>query len=108
MKPFFYLVATFMLIVSNIALAQDPLWLDVRTPEEFATEHLAQAKNVPHQLVGEKISEYTTDKDAAIYLYCRSGTRASIALSVLEEMGYTQVVNLGSLESARAFAEAAD
>lgn len=108
MKPFLCLIATFMLLVSNIASAQDPLWLDVRTPEEFATEHLAQAENVPHQLVGEKISEYTTDKDAPIYLYCRSGNRASIALSVLEEMGYTQVVNLGSLESARAFSNTSD
>ena len=40
-------------------------------------------------------------RDAEIFLYCRSGKRAGLALEVLEEMGYTNVHNLLSLEEAR-------
>lgn len=105
MKPFLCFTAMLMLLVSRIALAEAPIWLDVRTPEEFAAKHLEQAKNVPYQLIGEQISEYTTDKSAPILLYCRSGQRAGIALSVLEKMGYTQVRNIGSLENALAFSK---
>lgn len=103
MKPVYHIIATLLLLISSIAFAQDALWLDVRTPEEFAQKHVEKAENLPYELVGEKISGYTTDKNAPIYLYCASGRRASIALSTLEEMGYTQVTNLGGLENAIEF-----
>jgi phage shock protein E len=41
------------------------------------------------------------DKDALIYVYCRSGRRSGIAQTTLGEAGYTNVVNLGSLEDAQ-------
>jgi phage shock protein E len=44
-------------------------------------------------------------KDAVIYLYCRTGRRAGIALETLAADGYTEVVNLGSFETALAVFE---
>ncbi len=42
----------------------------------------------------------TTDKDAEIYVYCRSGRRSGIAKAALDEAGFTRVVNAGGLEDA--------
>ena len=43
----------------------------------------------------------TADKDAPIYLYCRSGRRSGIALEALQQAGFTNVLNLGGFEDAR-------
>jgi phage shock protein E len=42
----------------------------------------------------------TPDKDAQIYLYCRSGRRSGIALEALQEAGYRNAVNIGGLQEA--------
>lgn len=84
------------------AHAADPVWVDVRTPGEFDAGHLSIAVNIPHGSIVEGLASVTDDKSAPVFLYCRSGNRAGIAKRALEEAGYTQVVNHGSLEEARA------
>ncbi len=90
------------LLISSVLWASDPVWIDVRTGEEFAAGHVEQAVNIPYEEIGSHIGEVTRDKDALIYLYCRSGRRAGIAMETLNEMGYMNVVNLESLENAQA------
>ena len=51
--------------------------IDVRTPAEYAEAHADGAINIPVEDVAAKISEVTADKDADIYVYCRSGRRAT-------------------------------
>ena len=53
--------------------------IDVRTPAEYAEAHADGAINIPVEDVAAKISEVTADKDADIYVYCRSGRRAGVA-----------------------------
>jgi phage shock protein E len=77
-------------------------WIDVRTAQEYASEHVEGAVNIPHDVIDERISELTLDADTPIYVYCRSGGRAGLAADTLAEMGYTEVINLGSLEEAKA------
>lgn len=77
---------------------QTDLWIDVRTPEEYVTGHLQGALNIPHNVIGERISEVTSGKNQSIKLYCRSGKRAGIAKATLEALGYTNVVNEGGYE----------
>ena len=48
----------------------------------------------------EGIVAVTEDKDASIYVYCRSGRRSGIAKETLEGLGFTQVVNVGGIEQA--------
>ena len=55
---------------------------------------------IPYDSIGEKIGAIAKDKTRRIYVYCRSGRRAQIAKENLEQLGYTDVVNLGSLEDA--------
>ncbi len=74
------------------------LWIDVRTPEEYAQGHLQDAVNIPVEQIASKISEVTTDKNAPIHVYCRSGRRSEIALQELRKLGYTQVTNQGGYQ----------
>lgn len=84
-----------------VALAMSPLlfaesyWIDVRGADAFAKAHVENAVNIPHTEIADKIAAVTSDKNAEINLYCRSGRRAGIAKKALEEMGYTNVTNHG-------------
>jgi len=89
------------LILSSGLWASDSFWIDVRSPEEYQAAHVTEAVNIPYTEIGTRIEEVTDDKDARIYLYCKSGRRAGIARETLMEAGYTNVTNLGSLENAQ-------
>ena len=90
-----------VLLFSSTAWASSSIYIDVRTSDEFEAGHVSVAKHIPYDVIAERIGEVTTDKDAEIFLYCRSGNRAGKAQTTLEEMGYTNVTNLGGLEEAR-------
>ncbi len=74
------------------------IWIDVRSPEEFAEDHIEGAIQITHTEIAERIAEVTTDKTATINVYCRSGNRSGKAKKVLEEMGYLNVINQGGLK----------
>lgn len=66
--------------------------LDVRNEEEWNNGHLDQAVNIPHgKLLNENIPINKEDK---IYVHCESGVRSSIAVGILENKGYENVVNI--------------
>ncbi|MDW4203207.1 persulfide dioxygenase-sulfurtransferase CstB [Staphylococcus saprophyticus] len=66
--------------------------LDVRNEEEWNNGHLDQAVNIPHgKLLNENILFNKEDK---IYVHCQSGVRSSIAVGILENKGYENVVNI--------------
>lgn len=79
------------------------LWIDVRSEKEFQDGHVAGAVNIPHDVIGSKISDVEKGRDRVIYLYCRSGRRSGLALETLKQKGYTRLTNLGGYEQARQF-----
>ena len=81
-------------------LAAGPIWIDVRSADEYESGHVSEAVNIPHIEIAEGISTLTEDKDASIYVYCRSGRRSGIAKETLEGLGYTRVNNVGGLDAA--------
>jgi len=98
----------YCLLLSGAALAgddKDAVWIDVRTPQEYSSGHLDGATNIPHTEIGDQIASVTEDKSAPIKLYCRSGGRAGMAKEKLEEMGYTNVENVGGLDDAKEMAK---
>ena len=100
-----YLIkALFLFLMATAAVqyaAADDMWIDVRSPQEYAADHLDGAKNIPHTEIGTEIKKLNLAKDTKIKLYCRSGVRAGMAKKTLEEMGYTNVENMGGLEDAK-------
>lgn len=70
--------------------------IDVREPEEFKQGSIKGAVNIPLGKIGS-IGGFVDDKDKPIFVYCRSGARASKAVSGLKKMGYTSVKNIGGI-----------
>lgn len=80
---------------------QAAVWIDVRTPAEYASGHRADAINIEYQNLGSAIMSIAPNKDVPINLYCRSGRRSEIARQTLLDMGYTNVINQGAYESVK-------
>ncbi len=95
-------------LVAGRAAADRPLWIDVRSEQEFDADHLAGALLIPHRDIARRVVELGLEKDRPIYLYCRSGNRAGIAQAALESLGFTDVTNVGSLADAREMVSAND
>src|ERR1700694_1863605 len=75
--------------------ATPPRVLDVRTPGEFETAHIAGAYNVPLDLLREHRDEIVEHLDQDVVLVCRSGQRAAQAEETLRKAG---LVNMHILE----------
>ena len=73
--------------------------LDVRTPEEFADKHIPGAVNIPNETIAAEEIPELPDKDQLILVYCRSGNRSKQASEKLADMGYTNVVEFGGINS---------
>lgn len=106
------LLSVSICLSSNMALAADEetkiAWdkiaagamvLDVRTPEEFAEGHLANAVNIPFEQVTQEFMNRGIPKDTPVVLYCRSGRRSGIAVADLVAAGYTQAFDAGAYQS---------
>ncbi|MGZ4585815.1 MAG: rhodanese-like domain-containing protein [Mycobacterium sp.] len=68
-----------------------PRILDVRTPAEFETAHIAGSYNVPLDLLREHRDEIVRHLDEDIVLVCRSGQRAAQAEDTLRKAGLLNV-----------------
>lgn len=75
------------------------IFLDVRTPEEYAKEHIDGAINLEHTKVLTEASTVLPDKNKPIVVYCSAAKRSVQAVSELLDQGYTEVYNLGSMQN---------
>ncbi|MEE4217027.1 MAG: rhodanese-like domain-containing protein [Xanthomonadales bacterium] len=98
------LILLISLCVSLPLWAGESHWIDVRGPNEFSAGHVEGAINIPHTEITSGIGGVTENKDADLYLYCRSGRRSGLATNALREMGYTNVVNVGGYHDAEKIA----
>ncbi|MEC4049856.1 rhodanese-like domain-containing protein [Flavobacterium sp. SUN046] len=74
--------------------SSNPQLLDVRTPEEFATEHLVNATNVDWNGANFETLAQKYDRSKAVFVYCKSGGRSSEAAEALQKMGFKEIYNL--------------
>jgi rhodanese-related sulfurtransferase len=82
--------------VSNFANTSHIL-LDVRTPEEFSSGHIAGAVNISVETLNSRLSEVPTD--ATVVVYCRSGRRSAEAVQILQAAGYQTIYDLGGIQT---------
>jgi phage shock protein E len=68
--------------------------VDVRTPGEFAEGHVKGSVNIPLNTVASQLAKFKNKKN--IVVFCRSGGRSSQAKSILNQKGFTNVVNGGT------------
>lgn len=68
--------------------------LDVRTPREFAGGTLAGAHSIPVDELALRLEDLPSDKDRKILVFCAHGVRSVHAAQLLEQRGYTRILNL--------------
>ena len=66
--------------------------IDIREKNEYAEGHLKGVPNIPLSELRERVNEIP--KDRTVYLQCRSGQRSYNACLLLQNLGYTNVVNV--------------
>jgi rhodanese-related sulfurtransferase len=83
-----------------MSLTPAPLVIDVRTVAEFAEGHVQGAINLDVESGAFQAKLSSLDKSVGYALYCRSGRRSAIAAELMATAGFTEVRDLGALESA--------
>jgi rhodanese-related sulfurtransferase len=68
--------------------------VDVRTPEEFATGHLRDAKNIPLADLSKRIGELDKSKTKTVVVVCQTGARSDKAVRQLTAAGFDDAYSL--------------
>jgi thioredoxin len=79
----------------KIKTTENPQILDVRTPDEFESEHIENARNINwnNEDFADK-ANLVYDKSKPVFVYCLSGGRSKKAAKKLNELGFTNVYEL--------------
>ena len=78
---------------------KDALILDVRTAAEYESGHIPNAVNLSNEDIQAGKVDSLKDKSQLIMVYCRSGNRSRQAAQKLADLGYTNVVDFGGIQS---------
>jgi len=71
------------------AIGAGALVIDVREPGEYTEGHIAGAINIPLRTLTDNLQLIPTDRQ--VFVHCKSGHRAGIAVSSLRMLGYDNV-----------------
>ncbi|PCI78494.1 MAG: MerR family transcriptional regulator [SAR86 cluster bacterium] len=95
--------ASFFAVVPGTLAAEvddNVVWIDVRSGQEYRRGHIEGAINIPHGDIGHRIFVEVPDTFKEVHIYDGSqGTFAGIALEILMEIGFQEVVNEGGYEA---------
>lgn len=69
--------------------------IDVRSPGEFASGHIKGSVNIPLDQIGSQLQ--VLKKDKPIVVFCRSGNRSRAAKAILEQKGFSNITDGGSI-----------
>ena len=73
--------------------------LDVRTKEEYESGYIPGAINIPLSDINGNVVSSLPDKSQMILVYCRSGNRSRQASDKLSRLGYTNIIEIGGINS---------
>ena len=76
----------------QLATSAPPVVLDVRTPREWQSKHIAGSLNIPLNQLPGRWQE--VPRQGPLVLHCQSGYRSAIAASLLERHGITTYADL--------------
>lgn len=86
------LVASNEELGKKLAANENIVLLDVREAAEYAFNHIPKALSIPLGDLENRIEEL--NKEAEIYVICRTGNRSDFAAQQLTEHGFKQVYNV--------------
>jgi rhodanese-related sulfurtransferase len=76
---------------ASLAAGNVPVLVDVRTPGEYASGHVAGAVNIPVDELAGRLQELEQFRQGDVYLICRSGGRSARAAASLTASGFDTV-----------------
>lgn len=79
-------------LAEELQTVEPPLVRDVRKEQEWKEKPIGHSVNIPGSNLEERIDEVTRDRQ--IVVHCASGYPSSMAASLLEKHGITNVMNL--------------
>lgn len=82
-----------------ISTATPMIIIDVRTPQEYSQGRIPTSINIPLNILKSEAQKKNIPKTTKIIVYCQRGTRSLEAAKILDDLGYTDVYNLGGIES---------
>lgn len=97
-----FLFVLFALFFSAVTLANESVYIDVRTWAEHQLDNIEGDARIHVSEIVEGVEIRFPDKTTPIRLYCARGVRAQTATDRLKAAGYIDVENLGGIENARA------
>lgn len=83
-----------------IVVSQGTVVIDVRTPAEFAGGHLKGAVNIDVESTTFAATVSKLPTAGTYVVYCKSGNRAGQAITQMKSLGFTDMVNAGSVTTA--------
>ncbi|MEZ4265195.1 MAG: molybdopterin-synthase adenylyltransferase MoeB [Myxococcota bacterium] len=72
-----------------------PILIDVREPDEHENGLIRGARIVPRGFLELKVESLVPDRSTPVAIYCAGGTRSALSTHALQQLGYTNVVNVG-------------
>ncbi|WP_035359185.1 MBL fold metallo-hydrolase [Edaphobacter aggregans] len=81
-----------LMLAEELASPHPPLVIDIRTPGEWSSGHLAGGINLPLSQLQQRLDQVPRDRRIAVH--CAGGYRSSIAASILGLHGITNVIEL--------------
>ena len=81
-------------LIQNNQNNPDFVIIDVRTPAEFAGEHIENATNINFYSETFRDTLNTLDKDKTYLIYCQIGGRSGSALDIMAELNFKEVYNI--------------
>jgi rhodanese-related sulfurtransferase len=78
----------------KLKATKGPILLDVRTPAEYASGHIAGATELDYYSKDFKAGANKLDKTKPVFVYCASGVRSNAAVGVLKDLGFKEIYDL--------------
>ena len=75
-----------ILLAAHQAVENGAVIIDVRTPKEYLKHHIKNAINIPLQELSKSVAR--VPKNRVLVVYCRSGSRSSVATQILSQKGW--------------------
>ena len=80
--------------------SQEVIILDVREQDEYDSGHIPGAVLLPVGTIDDTTAaQVIPETDSTVLVYCRSGNRSKTASAALADLGYTNIYELGGINT---------
>ncbi len=75
-------------LASQLKRVPKPTLIDVRTPQEYNSGHIDNARNIPVQALRRKLDSMDKYKRNEVVVYCQTGSRSAAVARLLNRLDF--------------------